>query len=70
MTTKWTEGDRLKFITTLGEEIIGKVFVHEPETNTLVIRILTCNNLLSRSLIFFKINNIICYEYSYFYKLN
>jgi hypothetical protein len=38
MTTKWNEGDRLKFITTFGDEIIGKVFVHEPETNTLVIQ--------------------------------
>ena len=38
MTTKWNVGDRLKFITTFGEEIVGKVFVHETETNTLVIR--------------------------------
>jgi hypothetical protein len=58
MTTKWNEGDRLKFITTFGEEIIGKVFVHEPETNTLVIRILTCNNLFKHSLIFYNINAV------------
>lgn len=51
MTTKWNEGDRLKFITTFGEEIIGKVFVHEPETNTLVIRILT-SNIFNRPIIF------------------